>query len=318
MSTMIQSPEQKQGVSFKHILFATDFSPVSQRAFAFALPIVRHFKSEVSMIHVLPPDPGPLFTWQPFPEQLDPVRLKAEREMERLAEEAPLRDLHPHLLVRKGLLWDVFSAVIEYEDTDLLVMGTHGRGGIKKLTLGSVTEEVMRLAPCPVLSVGPHVLPADPAKNAFKSILFATDFGPASYKALPYAFSLAENFQAKLILLHIVPLMTPIDTTAIAYCPGHCAVQDLMERQEARREESTRRLQALLPWDSNLQNQTEYLVATEQMPEGILSTAESHQVDLIVMGASRAHSARVAAHIPWAYTHDVICKAECPVLTVCC
>jgi hypothetical protein len=52
------------------------------------------------------------------------------------------------------------------------------------------------------------------------------------------------------------------------------------------------------------------------VPEGILGTAAAHNVELIVMGANRVLSARVAAHFPWALTHDVICEARCPVLSV--
>lgn len=317
MSALTQLPEQKQSVGFKHVLFATDFSSVSERAFACALPIVRRFHSKVSIVHVIPPDPGPLFTWPPLPAELDRERLKAEHEMETLAHQGPLHNLHPHLLVRKGRVWDVFSAVMEFEDTDLLVMGTHGRGGIKKLTLGSVTEEVMRLASCPVLSVGPLVPPADPERNEFKSILFATDFGPASTKAFAHALSLAENFQAKLVLLHSIPLMAPTETAAIAYCPGPCAIQDLMERQEEHKKESLRRLEALVPRATTLP-QIEYVVGLETMPGAILDAADLHKVDLIVMGANRARSPRASAHIPWTHTHEVICKAGCPVLTVCC
>lgn len=316
MSTMTLSVEQKQEVGFKRVLFATDFSSISQQAFACALPIVRHFHSEVSMIHVLPLDPGPVAAWDALPEKLDPERLGAEREMQRFAQEPPLRQLHPHLLVCKGRVSDVFNELVHDEIADLLVMGTHGRGGIKKLTLGSVTEEVMRLAACPVLSVGPHVPRADPEKTGFHSILFATDFGPASSKAFPYALSLAESFEAKLILLQTVPLMAATDTAAIAYCPGPCAVQDLVERQQARKEESAQRLQALVSRNRKL-SQVECVVATEHLPEGILSTARLHNVDLIVMGANRTFSPRISAHVPWTFAHEVICKAECPVLTVC-
>ena len=57
-------------------------------------------------------------------------------------------------------------------------------------------------------------------------------------------------------------------------------------------------------------------MATDFLPEGILTAAEQHDADLIVMGANRADSARIASHIPWAVTYHVIAEAKCPVLTV--
>ena len=77
-----------------------------------------------------------------------------------------------------------------------------------------------------------------------------------------------------------------------------------------------RKLKDLLPSDTNLASQPEYVTGTDFLPEGILDIAAMHKVDLIVMGANRVPSARVAAHIPWTLTHNVICEAKCPVLTV--
>jgi nucleotide-binding universal stress UspA family protein len=236
--------------------------------------------------------------------------------MGRLAAEAPIKDLNPHMLLEQGRVWDVLSAIMQRENTDLLVLGTHGRGGLKKLVLGSVAEEVLRLATCPVLTIGPNVPPADPTRTEFKVILFATDFGDASAKAFPYALSLAVAFQAKLILLHLVPPMPVVVTGRFDDSPGIYATQALREWQVATEEESIRKLRKLVPPDAKLTSQPGYVVRLDFLPEGILGAAEARKVDLIVMGANRVASARMVAHIPWTVTHDVICKAKCPVLTV--
>ncbi len=316
MSAIAELREQKQSVGFKRILIATDFSAVSERALVYALPIVRRYGSEVSIVHAIPPEPRESITWDPLPRELNRQRLDAEQEMGRLAAEAPIKDLNPHMLLEQGRVWDVLSAIMQRENTDLLVLGTHGRGGLKKLVLGSVAEEVLRLATCPVLTIGPNVPPADPTRTEFKVILFATDFGDASAKAFPYALSLAEDCQAKLILMHMVPPMPVVDIGPGAYCPGVYVAQELMEWQATRKEESAQRLRKMVPSDANLTSQPEYVVGTDFLPEGILGTAAAHNVELIVMGANRVPSARVTAHIPWELTHDVICGAKCPVLTV--
>jgi hypothetical protein len=114
-----------------------------------------------------------------------------------------------------------------------------------------------------------------------------------------------------------VPPMPVADIGPGAYCPGVYVAQELTEWQATMKEESARRLRELVPSDAKLTSQPEYVVGVDFLPEGILGTAAAHNVELIVMGANRVPSARVTAHIiPWDLTHDVICGAKCPVLTV--
>ena len=84
-----------------------------------------------------------------------------------------------------------------------MVVGTRGRAGIGKALLGSVAEEILRHAPCPVLTVGPQACHETGRRGRMASILFATDFGAASLAAAPIAVSLAEEYQAKLTFLHV-------------------------------------------------------------------------------------------------------------------
>jgi nucleotide-binding universal stress UspA family protein len=316
MSAMTQIPEQKQSGLFKNVLIATDFSAVSERTLGYALPIVRRYGAALTIVHAIPPEPRESITGDPLPRELNRQRLEAEREMRRLAEEGRIKDLNPHMWLEKGRVWDVLSSIVQRENTDLLVLGTHGRGGLKKLALGSVAEEVLRLAACPVFTIGPNVSPANPTRTEFKTILFATDFGRASAKAFPYALSLAEDCHAKLILMHIVmPILVSLGGRGDD-SPGIYAAQELTKWQATMQEESFQRLKELVPSDAKLIKKPEYVVGLDFLPEGILGTAEARKVDLIVMGANRVASARMVAHIPWTVTHDVICKAKCPVLTV--
>ena len=226
-----------------------------------------------------------------------------------------MKDVEHRLLVERGQVWDVLASVIQREDVDLLVLGTRGRGGLKKLALGSVAEQVLRLAKCPVLTVGPHAQPASSGTVEFRRILFATDFGPASTKAFSYALSLAEDYQAKLVLLHMVPPM-PGPDVGPAYGPSAYLAEEFMNWQRKMRAESTKKLKHMIPPKAKLVLEPEYLAGMDFLPEGILSAAAAHKTDLIVMGANRTASPRVAAHMPWVLTHEVICHALCPVLTV--
>jgi len=316
MSALAQISDQKQSIGFKHVLIATDFSDASERALAYALAIARRYGSTVSVVHAIPPEPRDPIPLEPLPRELNRRWLEAEVQMKHCGEKAPMNDLKHHLLLKQGAVWDVLASVIQRENVDLMVLGTRGRGGLKKLALGSVAEEVLRLAPCPVLTIGPHVPPAGSGTVEFRRILFTTDFGPASAKAFPYALSLAEDYQAKLVLLHMVPPMPVTVPGPASYGPSAYAAEQFIAWQRTMRDESVRKLKELIPTTANLAARPEYVAATDFLPEGILDTATIHTIELIVMGANRTSSPWVAAHIPWDLTHEVIYRANCPVLTV--
>ncbi|HTS35958.1 MAG TPA: universal stress protein [Candidatus Solibacter sp.] len=317
MSAVTQLRDQKQSVGFKQVLIATDFSVASERALAYGVAIARRYNSALSVLHAIPQEPRPPIPLEPLPKKLNRSRFEAEVKMKQLAETARMSGINPHLLVELGPVWDVVVGTIEREKVDLLVLGTRGRSGLPKLALGSVAEEVLRLAPCPVLTVGPHVAGADSAPTEFHRILFATDFGPGSAKAFPYALSLAEDYQAQLVLLHMIMETMPIaDIGPLPYGPSSHAADEYAQWQESIRSESVRKLRELVPANTNLVAEPVCVAGTDFVAEGIIDTAAMHGVDLIVMGANRATSPRMAAHMPWALTHEVICHAKCPVLTV--
>jgi nucleotide-binding universal stress UspA family protein len=318
MSVLAELAEPKRATetAFNRILFATDFSGGSEGALAYALALANRHRSELFMVHVLPWEPREFVPLDPLPRELDQKRAAAEQQMKRLVDDAHIKNLHSHTLVERGEVWDVLSDVLEREHIDLLVLGTHGRGGLKKLALGSVAEEVLRLAPCPVLTVGPHVAPIQGAQVDFREILYATDFGTASAKALPYALALAEECRSQLVLLHMVQPMPVADISGAAYGPPAYAARELVKWQKEKRKASEAKLRKLLPGDIELTHEPVYVVGMDFLPEGILDAAKLHKADLIVMGANQVASPHLASHVPWAVTHDVISKAKCPVLTV--
>ena len=316
MSTVIQIRDRQQAIAFRQILIATDFSDASQRALDYALAIARRYGSTLSVMHAIPPEPRDKIPLEPLPRELNRHWAGAEQKMKSLSQDAAMKCLNHHLLLEQGPVWDVLASVIQHEDIDLLVLGTHGRGGLKKLALGSVAEQVLRQAHCPVLTVGPHVQPPGSGTIAFKCILFATDFGPASTKALPYALSLAEDYQAKLVLLHMVSPLPGTDLGPAAYGPSTYAAEKFINWQQTVRDESVEKLREMIPPNAKLAAEPEYIAGMDFLPEGILDTAAKHEADLIVMGANRTPSPRVTAHMPWALTHEVTGHAKCPVLTV--
>jgi nucleotide-binding universal stress UspA family protein len=316
MATLAEIPTGNRCARFKHVLVATDFSDASERALTYATAIALGCGSDVFVVHAIQPEPREPIPLEPFPRELNRRRLEAEERMSQLREKAQINNLPHHLLLEQGRAWDVLARVIQREQVDLLVLGTRGRRGLRKLTSGSVAEEVLRRSPCPVLTVGPHVPPVDSNTLKFKRILFATDFGPASAKAFPYALSLAEDHHSQLVLLHMMSPLLATDLGPPAYGPSTYAATEFTVWQRTMRKESVRKLKELLPANAQLVAEPECVTGTDFLPEGILETATTRGVDLIVMGANRTSSPRIAAHMPWTLIHEVICRATCPVLTV--
>jgi nucleotide-binding universal stress UspA family protein len=141
--------------------------------------------------------------------------------------------------------------------------------------------------------------------------LFATDFHHASAKALEYALLVANESQAKLILLHLMP-------PAALPVPGlfffdERAISEWRDRATA---STTQKLEKCLPASVKLWSEPEYVVGFDFVAEGIVRVAAERKADLIVMGANRPASAKVSAHALRAVSSEVICHSTCAVLTV--
>jgi nucleotide-binding universal stress UspA family protein len=307
MSTHAVVPEQQASVSFKNILLATDFSDASEKAFDYAVAIARRYGSRISLVHVIPPESVSF-----IPEtRAERLQYEVTRQMESLASRSDLRQIPHETVLRAGSVWSVLSAVIDQQDIDLVVLGTHGRSGLKKLVLGSVAEEVLRKAGCPVITVGPHVDIALSTSGEFQALLFASDFHPASAKALDYALLLANQFQAKLVLLHVLPPAGLPGPGLTFY--DEPAINEWQARVIAN---AKWKLGKLLPPDAQPWSEPEYVVGFDFTTQGILKVAADRNVGLIVMGANRLMSAKVSAHSLGAVSYEVIRRANCAVLTV--
>jgi nucleotide-binding universal stress UspA family protein len=136
-------------------------------------------------------------------------------------------------------------------------------------------------------------------------VLFATDFGPASLKALPYAASLAHKNQSRLVLLHVLPPVPVVEPGTLWYLGS--GIDKMRTAADAA---ARARLRELVPHDLG----AEYMVEFGDPVDGILKTAARCEAGLIVIGVKKASAASV--HLPWAIAHQIVDEAECPVLTV--
>jgi nucleotide-binding universal stress UspA family protein len=285
-------------LALHNILFATDFSASSDTALRYAVAIARRYDSHLHVSHVIRPDTYQLVPPEATTLVLSQARRYAEQEMGNLLISGRLRDIPHQVLLGEGELWPVLSGILSEHEIDLIVVGTHGRTGVRKLLLGSVAEEIFRLSSCPVLTVGPHVAGQVPEEAELRHILYATDFTAASERAAAFAFSLAQEHQAHLTLMHAVG-----DTTSGS--PHNAALI---------KEFFVTRLRALLPRGAELWCEPEFAVQFDKASHGILAVAAEKSVDLIVLGVGR--TANFPGHLPPATAYEVVCQSLCPVLTV--
>ena len=133
-------------------------------------------------------------------DAIEKTRENARHEMSHLIRSGELQQLRRRTMLEEGDVADVLLRLVREHTIDLLVIGTRGHRGVKRMLLGSVAEKVFRQAPCPVLIVPPRAR----QQVRITRILYPTNFSQRSLQAMPYAISLARHFRAKLILLHVV------------------------------------------------------------------------------------------------------------------
>jgi len=298
-------------IQLKSVLIATDFSEASDKAARHALAIARHYGAKLYLAHVV----SSLGFTLVGP---DAVNLAAEivsrdaRELEsRLVQSGALSGLSHEVIVRQGNVWDELDKVIDQEQIELVVIGTHARRGMGKLLLGSVAERIFRHAGCLVLTVGPGSLQDSPVGSgrAIRPFLFATDFSEPSLRALPYAISAANHFGTQLVLLNVMSeIPTPSNLLPTA--------SDVVQMQEKARANSLCRLKELASQNAKLTVAPEFVVELGAPAEKILEVASTLKSDAIILGLHRKTRIGAAAHMPWATAYEVACDACCSVLTV--
>lgn len=290
-------------ISIKNILFTTDFTMFSLAAVPFVVAFAKRYGATVLVTHVLPEEARLPVAVESLPPEQDLNRSVALQEMERLERSGVLGGVLHESIIERGKFSMVMEDVVARRKVDLIIAGTHGREGVRKMFLGSIAEEIFRIATCPVLTVGPHVSPDVLSDGRFHRVLFATDFSAGSMHALPYALCLAQEDHAQLTMLHAVHLdaAAPIEGTKPVY-----------EEQIAVRSEA--QMRHMIPDDAALWAEPEILVRSGLPAEVIVKTAEEERASIIIMGVHRARAS--ATHNPWAVAHQVVCHAHCPVLTV--
>ena len=298
---------ERHMTEIRRILCPIDFSETSRHALEHAVAIAKWYESKVIALHVLhePAFPKPPILFAEFSSSISPADYESrEMELRSWLEPADRAGIKTHAVVAKGRASAQILEQAVSRQADLIVMGTHGLGGFERFMLGSVAERVLRKAMCPVLTVPPASATA--AKVPYTRLLCPVDFSETSLAALQFAFSVAEEADAHLTILHVFDW--PADEGLLV------ERFDAREFREVVENEVRERLDSLVTDDVRTWCKPTTRIVYGKPYRRILETAEQEESDLIVIGVRGRNPVDVALF--GSTTNHVVRRASCPVLTL--
>lgn len=294
--------------TFARVLCPTDFSEFSEAAVDYAAALAASYGSRLRLVHVLTPFPivAPVAD-----APIDPRVWETQESLGREGLAAEVRRIRrPGVEVdtelRRGSpVHEILTAADEWP-ADLLVLGTHGRGGFERLVLGSVAEKILRKAPCAVLAV-PHdaVAAVRGGATQVQHVLCSHDGSAASSDGVRYAVALAERTGARLTLVSVVESLPYGGDFTGAEFAGFRAARDKHAREA---------LDSAVPADVRVRCNVHDRLVYGHPAQQILEVAAQERPDLIVMGVQGRGALDLAMF--GSTTNHVVRHAPCPVLTV--
>jgi len=286
-------------IAIKNILFPTDFSEESEQGIDYARSLAHAYQAKVHVGNVA----------DLFPYSLSDAPEAGKKKAEILYKsEAQLKDfmlthrLDPRHFVPALLTGEIFAAVEDFakeKHIDLIILGSRGDVGLRRLFQGSAAEEIFRTAHCPVLVAGPEIR-APGRDGLFNQILYASDLSAASRSALPHLEFLLES--------------NPRSSVTLA-CFMASEESNILHRYQTRRA-IERELRGLLA--PAFQHQiADVIVETAAAGQAMTEVAADLPADLLVLGVRQGGAfVRAATHGWSSLACQVIQRASCPVLTV--
>jgi nucleotide-binding universal stress UspA family protein len=303
-------------VVFKNLLCTTDLSDFSNLSVYYGAALARVFEATLHLGHIIDlpivPVHGEAFTYPP--DYAQTLKEDALRQMDTL-----MNPLHvkwvPH--VEMGAIAHTVSDLVGSTQADLVISASHGRSGLKRLLLGSVTEQLLRSIRCPFLvvtapeknddSADEKKLTRETVENfRLKKILVGSDFSHDSANAVTYGFSLAQDFQSELHLVHVVEPFAYSD--ALMPDPMTAEVQTDLSAL------LTGRLESLVPDEARNWCEVKTSCLAGRPYEELVKYAVLHSVDLIILGIRGR--GLVETLLLGSTTDRVIRRVSCHVLAV--
>jgi nucleotide-binding universal stress UspA family protein len=281
-------------VTLDTILFATDFSSSAETAKLYVQALAERYRSKVRLLHVV--DLVAAFNTSDAGVSVDFFRRLGEESLGCLTKELESEHIRAEAVLCEGA--DPATEILRAaEDSlvNLLVIGTRGHRGLARVILGSTAEELIHQARCPILAIGPGVLPPK-LPISFQKIVYATDFSPEAAKACVFALSFAQDFGAHLYLCHVVP------------------GGDGQKNDQELNDEFVSALRRLVPDVAREWCEPECVLEHGFAADGILLLAQRVEADLIVLGTRR--TSHWFDNFKSGVAFQVISGSTCPVLTI--
>ncbi len=284
-------------VGIHNVLIATDFSHHSEYALKYGLDFAHRYGAQAEVVYVLPTEEFVLAGAEGLMAAKDAARrdlleLKTRLRHSRGFEE----DIDCHVSMIEGPVAECLLQLAQDKKVDLIVVGTHGRGGLGKIVLGSVAEKLFRHSPVPVLTVGPHIHRPKPISDTHQ-ILAPCDLAVASHRAVHFACSLARDHHSQLTVLHVIEHATEgmkLDPERVKLGITEKLAQIVKESADG--------------------VDVRYRIEFGNVSSTILEVATETDADLIVLGVRR--SSGILDRFMWPIAYELVREAACPVLTV--
>jgi nucleotide-binding universal stress UspA family protein len=288
----------------ERILCPVDFSEASARAFDSAQSLARHYHARLFLQHVVNfalPSYAYYADAGYITELFETIHDDARMRLQDFAKSHARSGVQPECLVHEGGVTNSILSFAAAQKVDLIVMGTHGLKGVDRAALGSVAEKVLRKARCPVLvSRKPQHAVAAPegveGSIQLRKVIFCTDFSDPARWALPYALSVATEYDAEITLLHVLD-----------------DVQSLANIHEAVTM-ATRQLDKLIPAEGCKPVRINTTVRIGRAYEQIIQHASEIQADLLIMAVRGRNALDLAVF--GSTTYRAIQLGPCSVLAV--
>jgi nucleotide-binding universal stress UspA family protein len=273
-------------VSILNVAVATDFSSCSERAVEHGMAVARHFGATLHLLHLLRPSQY-AFSPEIIPALADAAVRDCDQAIDRLLRAHRLDGIDCRRWIEQGEIPSVAGDFVARHRIDLLMVGTHGRGGLPRLLLGSVAQQIFHNVSCPVLCVGPRA-PGAGTHLQLRRVLFSTDLSPESLAAVPSLLTAVSEWHADLDVLHVCQSGKPEHRGAMDALVARLAAEGA----------------------SSVQGHT---LAGKPAPS-VLDFADSHHADLIVLGL-KPHRTLYSGP-PWSHAYEIVRQAPCPVLSI--
>ena len=270
-------------LSFRTIAVATDLHYPASEALRYAQVMARMYQSTLVVVHVIDP------LGYAFPEGA-PLFLAANQaataELKKIEEETMALGVPVHSVIESGSVCDRILQTMKDHNADLLVLGTRARTEAGRVALGTVARQLLARSRCPILTISPDAAMSLPWAGCWGRVLAATDFSPASVRALHCAHQLALR---QLVLLHV-----PEGDRRSA--SAHCLEQ----------------LRYLAPFNESHTVPVEHIVDEGNAADLIDRYVRKYAVDLLVLGSPERELAE--QDFQSSTVLQVISKVHCPVL----